>query len=145
MTTAPTLNPQVLGQAENAHRALLNRILSNTGNTYHQWVALTFVAGAPVDRSELIGRMIGAVKVDDLVADATLGELTATGLLEDVQLAEGVRVQLTGAGRALHGRIRSAVNEVVARLYADLSADDLATAGRVLTLITARANAELTA
>jgi hypothetical protein len=28
-------------------------------------------------------------------------------------------------------------------LYADIPADDLATAGRVLTLLTARANAEL--
>ena len=45
--------------------------------------------------------------------------------------------------RELHGQIRSTVSETVARLYADISADDLATTGRVLAVITTRIDAEL--
>ena len=41
-------------------------------------------------------------------------------------------------------RIRGALEEITARLF-DFPAEDLATAGRVLAILTARANAELTA
>jgi hypothetical protein len=41
MTITPTLNPRVIGQAESAHRSILDRILARTGTTFPQWVALT--------------------------------------------------------------------------------------------------------
>jgi DNA-binding MarR family transcriptional regulator len=52
-------------------------------------------------------------------------------------------LQLTDEGQEAYRRIRSRVDETIGQLYADIPATDLATAGRVLTLITARANAEL--
>ena len=52
-------------------------------------------------------------------------------------------MQLTGAGLQLHGQIRAAVTQVTQRLWADLPAEDLAIAGRVLSAITARTAAEL--
>jgi hypothetical protein len=56
---------------------------------------------------------------------------------------EESHLQLTADGQEEYRRIRGRVDETIGRLYADIPADDLATAGRVLTLITARANAEL--
>ncbi len=42
MPASTTLNPQIIGQAENALRAILSRALARTGGgTYQQWVALS--------------------------------------------------------------------------------------------------------
>ncbi len=51
---------------------------------------------------------------------------------------------LTERGQARHGQIRRAIDELTARLF-DFPAEDLATAGRVLSIVTTRANAELAA
>ena len=45
--------------------------------------------------------------------------------------------------RELYEQITAETSEISARIYADIPAEDLATAGRVLTLVTERANAEL--
>ena len=50
---------------------------------------------------------------------------------------------LTDAGQRLYGQVRAAVTQTTERLWGDLPAGDLATAGRVLTIVTERANAEL--
>jgi hypothetical protein len=50
---------------------------------------------------------------------------------------------LTETGSELFGRIRGAVDRITERLWGDLPAQDLRTAGRVLGTILARANAEL--
>ncbi len=42
----------------------------------------------------------------------------------------GTPVELSGAGQQLHGQIRAAVTQITQRLWGDLSAEDLATAGR---------------
>jgi hypothetical protein len=142
--TTPTLTTQVIGQAENALGALMNRVLTTTGGTFHQWVALNLTAasGGTIDRDQLVGRMTGALKIDDAAALAAIAELTASRLLKALP-GEGSRVGLTDAGQARYRQLRTAIDELTARLYGDLPADDLATAGRVLSVITARANAEL--
>jgi hypothetical protein len=144
MSAVPTLSPQVIGQAENALKPLMDRVLAPTGTTRHQWVALTLTAagGGAVDRDQLIGRITGALQIDDAEVRATLAELIASELLEDLP-GEGLRVGLTDAGQARYHQIRTAIDEITARLYGDLPVADLATAGRVLTAVTARANAEL--
>jgi DNA-binding MarR family transcriptional regulator len=144
MTNADTLSPQVLGRAENAHRALLDRILSATDISYSRWVALTLtaVSGDDIDRELLVMRLADALKIDAEAASGVVAELTESQLLDGGQ-ADSVRVGLTESGRARYRQIRGAVHDVLERLYDDIPADELATAGRVLTLITARANAEL--
>jgi DNA-binding MarR family transcriptional regulator len=147
MSTAPTLNGQVIGQAHYATRAVLENRLARTGITFHQVVALNTTAdkGGAVERDWLVGRMTGTLKIDESAVLATIAELTTAGLLEALpaEAGEGARVGFTDEGRALHGRTAAAVAEITERLYRDLPADDLATAGRLLTLVTARANAEL--
>ena len=146
MAVAPTLSPQVIGQAENAHRPLMNRILARSGTTFPQWVALPKVAGdgGTADRRQLIDAMTGGLKIDDAAAAEALAGLAAADLLEALEALPGTgsRVGLTPPGQAPHRyrEIRAAVDRVTARLYGDIPPAELATAGRVLALITARAN-----
>src|SRR5215831_12863425 len=125
MPDYPPLSTQVIGQAESALGALLDPLLAGTGITFHQWLVLTVTAasGASIDRGRLIARISDARKVDGAAVGAALTELT-------------------DAGRAAYHRIRGALEEITARLF-DFPAEDLATAGRVLAIVTARANALL--
>ena len=144
MPTPTTLNPQIIGQAENALRAILNRALARTGgSTYQHWVALNLTAagGGAIDRDQLVGRLTAALKIDDAAAQATIAELTAAHLLRD----HGSRIEFTDTGQARYRQIRTDLDQTNTRLFGELSADDLATVGRVLTVITDRANAELAA
>jgi hypothetical protein len=143
MSNAPTLNGQVLGEAAHATRALLDRVLADTGTTFHQSVVLnaTIAGGGTAPRAAIVARMVGALKIDAATAESTIAVLTAEGLVE----TDGTSIALTDAGRARHDAIRVPLLAVTTRLYADLPADDLTTAGRVLATITARANAELAA
>jgi DNA-binding MarR family transcriptional regulator len=141
MQTYPSLNTQVIGQAESALGAILNPLLARTGTTFQQWLVLTVTAasGADIDRATLVARIAGARKIDGAEVETAIGELTAAGLARAAS-----RVTLTEAGQARYTGIRSALEEITARLF-DFPAEDLATAGRVLAILTARANAALTA
>jgi hypothetical protein len=139
-----SLNPQILGQAERAHAALLGRILEGTSLTYYHWVALNLLAAAGEGRIELeilVERMAGALKIDDASARDAISELYDLRLARATS-SDAPGMQLTDEGRSSFRRLRNAVDETVGALYADIPADDLATVGRVLALITARANAE---
>lgn len=144
MPNAPTINGQVIGQAHYATRTVLERLLAGTGTTFEQSVALNVAAdgGGSVQRNQLVARMTGGLKIDDSAVSATVAELIASGLME-VPPGEESHVRLTDAGQALQRQIRTGIGEVTARLYGDFPAEDLATAGRVLTIVTERANAEL--
>jgi DNA-binding MarR family transcriptional regulator len=144
MATTLTLNPQVIGQTERALGALMQHVLAATGGTFHQWVALNLAtaAGGTIDRDQLLSRMTSALKIDQATALAAIAELTAAQLLAD-RPSEAARVGLTEAGQGRYRQLRSAIDQLTARLYGDLPAEDLATAGRVLSVITARANTEL--
>ena len=68
-----------------------------------------------------------------------ISELTAAQLLET---GPEQQVQLTQTGRARHRQIQTAIEEITSRIF-DFPADDLATAGRVLTTVASRASTEL--
>jgi len=142
-TTTPTLNGQVLGQAANATRALLDRVLATTGITFRQSLILTAAAtgGGSIARDTAVGRMIDGLKIDEATAQAAVETVLADGLASQ----DGSSLTLTTAGRELQQQIAAATAGITERLYGDLPVEDLATAGRVLTLVTARANAELAA
>lgn len=144
MSTTPILNGQVLGEAERASRALLDRLLARTGTEFHQWVVLNMTAlnGNTIERDRLVDRMTGGLKVDEAAVVTAIDELAAARLV-DTGATGGPAVALTAEGVARHREIRAGIEDIGTRLYAELPADDLATAGRVLTTITARANAEL--
>ncbi|KAB2347759.1 hypothetical protein [Actinomadura rudentiformis] len=138
-----TLNPQVLGQAENAHRALLEHILTRTGVAigYAEWITVKVTAvSAPAARDEIAARVSSALKVGTAATLATIATLTDAGLLTSHD-----ELVLTPAGRELHDKVSAAIAETLSDVYGEVSTEDLATAGRVLTTITARVNAALAA
>jgi hypothetical protein len=139
MPDYPPLSTQVIGQTESALGALLEPLLAGTGITFHQWLVLTVTAasGASIDRGQLITRISVARKLDGATVETAIAELTAAGLVT----ADGP-VALTDVGRTRYHRIRGALEEITARLF-DFPPEDLATVGRVLSIVTSRANALL--
>jgi hypothetical protein len=138
-TAHQPLNPQVIGQTEGALGALLGPVLTEARTSFEQWVVLAVTAdGSPVDHAQLVARIVEARKFAAGDVEAAIAELAADDALT---VTEG-KVTLTAAGQDLHRRIRARIQEVTSGLF-DFPAEDLATAGRVLATITARANAFL--
>ena len=144
MSTPPSFSPQLLGQTEKTLNAILDRQLAGTGLTEPLWVTLTLTVASAgtIDRNQLVTRVADALKISEAEAQARITELAAAQLLH-VPDAEGAPVKPTDAGQQLHGRIRAAVTQITQRMWGDLPTEDLATAGRVLSTVLARANAEL--
>jgi hypothetical protein len=144
MSTTPTFGPALVGQTESAFGAILDRELAGTGLTPPLWIALNLAlaGGEGVDRDQFIQRMASARNIDEREARAHVDDLAHAGLL---RVPDDTRapVTVTEAGRQLRGQIDNAVGEVTQRLWGDLSGEDLATAGRVLSTILARARQEL--
>jgi DNA-binding MarR family transcriptional regulator len=140
---APTLNPQIIGQAEKAHKPILDRVLAPTGTSANQWVALrlTAIGGGAVDRGQLVTSITGSLKIDNSAALAAIAELVTAGLLKELP-GEGATLTFTDAGQTFYQEISGVVGEIISLAYADIPADDLATTARVLTLITTRLNAQ---
>jgi len=141
-TTPPLLNPRVIALAHYAARAVLERVLARHGMTFQQSVTLRLaaVADGPVDREHLVDGVVGSLKIDTEEASAVVDELVAAQLLAP---EEPPLVRITEAGRELYDTTSAATAPLTARVYAGIPEEDLAVAGRVLTLITERANAEL--
>lgn len=139
MSSYPPLNTQVIGQAESALGALLEPLLADAGITFQQWLVLTVTAasGGRTDRGQLVARIAGARKIDPTEVESAIAELTAAGLAT----AAGP-LALTDSGQDMYQRIRGAIDELNAELFA-FPPEDLATAGRVLSIVTERANAVL--
>ncbi|MGW5738352.1 MULTISPECIES: MarR family transcriptional regulator [Streptomyces] len=144
--TAPTTNGRVIALAHYAARALLEGVLARHGATFHHSVTLRYVviSGGSVGHDALVREVVGSLKVDASVVRDVIEELTATQLLEK-DPAEASLLRLTKAGRELHDVTSAETAKISARLYADIPPEDLAVTGRVLTLLTERANAELSA
>ena|ERR1700694_4257297 len=143
MSTPPTFGTQVIGQTEKALNAILNRLLAPTGLTEPQWVTLTVAvaSGGSVDKPQFASRIAGFLKVSEAEAQARITELTDAQLLDSP--GDGSARTVTDAGKQLQTRIRTAAGEITERLWSDLPAEDLAVAGRVLSTVLERANAEL--
>lgn len=137
MTRTPALTGQDIGAAEAATRAVLERTLARTGTGFHGWVALNVLnaSGAALGQDELAGRLTDGLKI---------GELASQGLVSLVPAAAACpRVMLTEPGTARYRQIREDIGQIAEHLYHGLPADDLATAHRVLSTVTQRANAVL--
>ncbi|MFE9095801.1 MarR family winged helix-turn-helix transcriptional regulator [Streptomyces sp. NPDC007264] len=141
----PVANGRLLGLTHYASRALLERVLARTGITFDQSVALRALVdhGGTVEHATLVTRLEDALKVaDEAVARTAVDGLIADGLLE---VSPEGRVSFTAGGRDLFDGLQAAAQEAASLLYAGIPQEDLETAGRVLTLVLKRANAELAA
>jgi DNA-binding MarR family transcriptional regulator len=143
--TTPVLNTQVIGRAESALGAILDPLLKRAEMTLNQWLVLvvTSANGGSISRDQLVQRIATSRKVPDSDVLGALDELAVAGHA-DVTLGADTdaTVRLTLAGQEQLRRVRDQVDEITSRLF-DLPAEDLATAGRVLSIVTERANAEI--
>ncbi|WP_328403896.1 hypothetical protein [Nocardia sp. NBC_00403] len=140
--TTTTLTPSIIGQVEKHHTAILNRVLAGTTLDEERWITLNqaAAAGAPVERAAHIVRIAGMTQWMPAAVAAALNALVETGLVAELPDA---RVEVTEAGRALVAKVRAESGAIVSRAYGVVSAEDLATAARVLTTITSRLSEEL--
>lgn len=138
MSNASILTTRTLGEAENALRALLHKILAETALDYHRWVALKLVAesSSPISTPALASRLEGALKVDDATAARIIAALRAKGIFA----AEREAVSLTPDGATLLKRLNEEIQRVTRQVWEGLSVEDLTVAQRVLSTITERAN-----
>ena len=145
-TTAPLLNSRVIGLAHYAARAVLEKVLAEHGLTFQQSVALRVVAVAdePVDRERVVDTVVDSLKAEKAGIRSVVEELVAAKLVE-ADPARPSRLRITDAGRHAHSGSTAEVAPISARIYAGIPAEELAAAGRALTLITERADAELAA
>lgn len=145
MTTATTTpaDARMLGLAHYAARAVLESVLVRHGVGFQQQITLRPVALAagPVDRGRLAADTAAALKVDEDSVQGTVGELITAGLLG----TDASDVRITDAGRELFERITKETSAATTRVWGDIPEEDLLAAGRVLTLVTERADAELAA
>src|SRR5262245_51763994 len=129
------LGPQLIGETEKCLNALLHRFLDETGITEPHWVTL-----------RLADLLDGSVGGDGLVAAVTdrahfadaaslVNDLTTHGLLNDGRL--------TSAGRDLISAVQARITAGTAAIWDNLSATDVAAAGRVLNEVVARARVVL--
>ncbi|WP_282693642.1 MarR family transcriptional regulator [Streptomyces sp. CC208A] len=145
MTTTVTTaaDSRMLGLAHYAARGLLEHVLARHGVTFPQQIALraAVTADAPRTPDELAAQVRATLKADPADTLAALDALRARDLL----VADGPHLLPTEAGRALLTTVASETAPLTARVWADIPAEDLAAAGRVLTLVTERADRELAA
>ena len=143
MPAHPTFSTRVIGQAEKTLNAILGRELAGTGLTEPQWVILTLAvsSGGAADRDRFTSMVADALKISEAEAQARVADMVTAQQLNIT--GQGSAVTVTGTAQQLHSRIRAAITEITQQLWGDLPAEDLATAGRVLAIITERANAEL--
>ncbi|GAA2797539.1 MarR family winged helix-turn-helix transcriptional regulator [Streptomyces showdoensis] len=141
---APTANGRVIALAHYASRAVLESVLTRHGLAFHESVTLKAVtlAGGSVTPDRLVADVINSLKTEEPAVREVVDGLTAAKLLEP-DPADPARLRLSPAGQDLLDTTSTETAEISARLYAGIPAEDLEVAGRVLHLVTERANAEL--
>ncbi|WP_406100860.1 MarR family transcriptional regulator [Streptomyces sp. NBC_01003] len=141
--TAPVADARGLALAHYAARGVLEHVLARHGATFQQQVALraAVTGDAPQTPDDLATEVQGSLKADPAEIRATLDELLAKQLLVE----DGAHLRPTDAGRELLAAAGAETAPISARIWGGIPAEDLAAAGRVLALVTERANAELAA
>ncbi|PYC65699.1 hypothetical protein C7C45_27880 [Micromonospora arborensis] len=145
MSTTPTLNGQVIGQAHYATRALLDRAVAPLGLAFEQVIALNVLADGAVERARLVHRLTTTLKIDEPAVHEVIAHLVDADLMRVDDGAAEPQVRLTDAGHATQRRVGAAVADITTRLYGDIPTDEARVVAQVLTLVTQRANAELAA
>jgi hypothetical protein len=131
---------QLIGRTEKTLGALLDRILTDSGLSEAEYVAMRIC-------SELIGSQRAEVEAQ-LAAVFRRGDDHASALLDRLASAEVIDcdalrpLQLTATGLALRDRIARETDMITERLWGDLPAGDLAVAARVLSTVLRRAALE---
>jgi hypothetical protein len=143
MTQAPTLNGQVIGQAERATRAVLEVLLAETNTPFVHWATINLIGNVIATQDEiavdaLVDQLVSGLRIEESAARSAVDDLVRASLVTATDL-----VRLTPEGLERYQRISDGIGEITRRLYRDLPHDDLVVARRVLETLTDRARAEL--
>ncbi|QBJ89040.1 MarR family transcriptional regulator [Streptomyces seoulensis] len=140
-TPGPVTGARDLALAHYAARGVLERVLARHGMTFQQQVALraAITAETPQTPDALAAQVEHSLKADPAGIHATLDELLTRRLLAE----EGAHLRPTDAGRELMATVAEETAPITARVWGGIPAADLAATGRVLALVTERANAAL--
>jgi DNA-binding MarR family transcriptional regulator len=132
------LTAPIIGQTENALRALLVKALDGSELDYYQWVALRVVSTStpPLGQEHIRDRLQEDLRIDQSLADEVIDSLAARGLL--LVAVDGVTA--SDQGSALYQRLDVEVRRISAKVWKGIDGTDLAAAYRVLAVIMARAN-----
>jgi DNA-binding MarR family transcriptional regulator len=138
------LNPSIVGQAEKAHNAVLDRVLAGTTLDERQWITLqlAFSLNGGSSAAGLVARVTSKAKYAPAAVETAIDALAQAGLLER---SPDQWVSVTPVGAAFVGELRRKITRYIGRAYGQIAADDLATTARVLTTITAALSEELAA
>ncbi|MEV7143129.1 MarR family transcriptional regulator [Streptomyces tauricus] len=141
--SAPAANARDLALAHHAARGVLEHVLARHGATFQQQVALraAVTSDVPQTTDDLVTQVQGSLKANPADIRTTLDELVAKNLL----VADGAHLRPADAGRELLAAVGAETAPISARIWGGIPAEDLAAAGRVLAVVTERANAELAA
>lgn len=125
---------QTVGQAEAVMTRLLAGVLAETGTARQTYLALQrlLVQGDAAPREAYIRDLSDWLDLDLWSAGELADDLVADGLLV---LADG-NIRLAEAGSELRERIRGAIAEITAPLYAELDPADMETTVRTLRELT---------
>jgi DNA-binding MarR family transcriptional regulator len=125
---------QTVGQAEAVMTRLLAGVLAETGTARQTYLALQrlLVHGDSAPREDYIRDLSDWLDLDLWSAGELADALVADGLLV---LADG-NIRLAEAGSELRERIRGAIAEITAPLYAELDPADIETTVRTLRELT---------
>ncbi|MEV1050018.1 MarR family transcriptional regulator [Streptomyces sp. NPDC049887] len=137
----PVADARSLGLAHYAARGVLEHVLARHGITFQQQIALraAVTASSPHTPDELVDQIRASLKADPADIRTALDELLTGRLLA----AEGPHLRATDAAHELLAAVAAETAPVSKRIWSDIPAEDLAAAGRVLALVTKRADAEL--
>ncbi|MFR9780445.1 MarR family transcriptional regulator [Micromonospora sp. MS34] len=137
-TTPPPLTGQAVAEAQGALAALMAAVLDGSGVSPTEYVAMRAVAlRGPWDVPEALAAFLA--DQPQLNLSATAAERLVDGLREQGLISAGETVSLTAAGADTQARLTAMLAPVTADLYTGLDDDDLATAQRVLAMLTRRA------
>ncbi|MBO1336927.1 MarR family transcriptional regulator [Streptomyces sp. VRA16 Mangrove soil] len=146
MSRTPLLNGQVIGLALYSTRAVLSARLAELGTSFEPMAVLNLLVQhhGSWGRADLVDRLVFTLKIDEAAAQAVVDGVIASGLAEPAP-GDTSTLRLTDRGAALQSRAAEVAAAIASRIYADIPEEELAVAGRVLALLTDRANAELSA
>jgi DNA-binding MarR family transcriptional regulator len=141
MTSDATLTTRTIGETESALNGLLFKVLGDTGLDELGWVAMRLVSlmPPPVTAAGLTTQLRDSRKVDEAAATEVLADLEGRGFIQRF----GDNISTTPEGARIFEDLSGEVGKLTAHMWAGLDSADLATAARVLTTITQRANALL--
>ncbi|WP_017933683.1 hypothetical protein [Nocardioides sp. Iso805N] len=143
MTDETLYGTRLIGQTEKTLSAILDRLLTGSGVTEPQWVALTVTVNqGAAPATAAAERVAASLKISPRAGAAVLTSLIESGLVE---IDDAGTTSVSRTGHELYQRVHGHVAEITGRVWGDIPADERETAASVLHTTLLRAAAELTA